>query len=176
MYLRKCLLWTNALFQSIKPGSLGQASFMGIWWSLPKEQSTGGADQSVGPPVSTLGQCLSGASLFHHFFCLNHHGSLIGLLDCSHSSQRDPLKMFQWLCISFRIKSGVLVMANKVPSELVPWHHLSSSPGFPPFIMASCLLFQHATPARPLRLASIYCFLCRNLSPWDFQMPAHKSP
>ena len=115
-------------------------------------------------PISALGQCLLHV-FFHHFFCLNYCGSLlIGLLVCSHSSQHDPLKIFQWLCISLRIKSRVLAMTYKVSSELVPWHHLNSSPRLPPSIMASYLLFQHATPARPLTLGS-YCFLPEKLYP-----------
>lgn len=106
---------------SIKPGIPGQASFFhGRLMIPPQGAEYRGCRPISGPPFSTLGQCLSVASLFHHFFCLNHHGSLAGLLDCSHSSQHDPLKMFQWLCISFRIKSRVLIMANKVPSELFP--------------------------------------------------------
>lgn len=160
MYLRKCLLWTNVLFQW-RPGSLGQSSLFHRHLMIPPQGAENRGCRPVsGPPVSTLGQCLSVASLFHHFF-LPESPRLSGLLDCSHSSQHDALKMFQWFCISVRIKSRVLVMANEVPSALVPWHHLSSSPWLLPSILPSCLL--EGTPGRPLRLGSVLFSLLRKI-------------
>lgn len=140
MYLRKCLLWTNAFFQSSQVPLARLLSFTGIRWFLRKEQSTGCADQSVGLLLALWASvCLSVTSLFHHFFCLNHHG----VLDCSHSSQHDPLKMLQWLCISFRIKSRVLVMANRFHLRLSPdttWAHLPGSlpPSWLPVCVPTC--------------------------------------